>query len=128
LILPDEMRLVSGDALGEHGDRGVSRSVHNDLLSGPQPMPRLALLQYPEGGIKYPIWFPNSAFFKQSVEREHPGDDPTATAITSMSRRRHKREGDTSSDVAVLVVLAGAECEYQLGATQKHPPTFRDPR
>ena len=45
LILPDGMLVVSGDALGEHGDRGVSRSVHNDLLSGPQSMPRITLLQ-----------------------------------------------------------------------------------
>jgi hypothetical protein len=32
-ILSDEMRVVLGDALGEHGNRGVSHSVHNDLLS-----------------------------------------------------------------------------------------------
>ena len=39
-----------------------------------------------------------------------------------------EKEGYTSSDVVIFVVLAGAECEYQLGAAQKHPPAFRDPR
>ena len=29
------MRVILSDALGEHGNRGVSHSVHNDLLRGP---------------------------------------------------------------------------------------------
>jgi hypothetical protein len=45
LILPDGMLVVSGYALGEYGDRGVSRSVHNDLLSGLQSIPGITLLQ-----------------------------------------------------------------------------------
>ena len=40
-----------------------------------------------------------------------------------------QKEGYTSSnDVAIFVVLAGAECEYQLGTAAKHPPAFREPR
>ena len=40
-----------------------------------------------------------------------------------------QKEGYTSpNDVAIFVVLAGAECEYQLGPAPKHPPAFRDPR
>jgi hypothetical protein len=40
-------------------------------------------------------------------------------------QREAQKEGITSSsDVALFVVLAGAECAYQLGYTPRHPPGF----
>ena len=38
-----------------------------------------------------------------------------------------KEEFTSSSDVALFVVLAGAECAYRLGYTPKHPPGFDAP-
>ena len=57
------------------------------------------------------------------------GDDPTAIRDYIVVTQEAQEEGYTSSnDVTIFVVLAGAECEYQLRAASKRPPAFRDPR
>jgi hypothetical protein len=62
------------------------------------------------------------------LSMQQSGDYPTAIRDYIVVTQEAEKEGYTSSDVAIFVVLAGAECEYQLGATPKHPPAFRDPR
>ena len=59
---------------------------------------------------------------------QQSGDDPTAIRDYIDVTQEAQKEGYTYSDVAIFVVIAGAECEYRLGATPKHPPAFRDPR
>jgi hypothetical protein len=63
------------------------------------------------------------------LSMQQSGDDPTAIRDYIDVTQEAQKEGYTSpNDVAIFVVLAGAECEYQLEAAPKHPPTFRDPR
>ena len=62
------------------------------------------------------------------LSMQENGDALTAIRDYIVVTQEAEKEGYTSSDVAISVVLAGAECEYQLGATPKHPLAFRDPR
>jgi hypothetical protein len=63
------------------------------------------------------------------LSMQQNGDAPTAIRDYIDVTQEAQKEGYTSSnDVAIFVVLAGAECEYQLGAVPKLPPAFRDPR
>jgi hypothetical protein len=63
------------------------------------------------------------------LSMQENGDDPTAIRDYIVVTQEAQKEGYTSSnDVTIFVVLAGAECEYQLGAASKRPPAFRDPR
>jgi hypothetical protein len=62
------------------------------------------------------------------LSMQENGDHPTAIRDYIDVTQEAQKEGYTSSDVAIFVVLAGAECEYQLGATPKHPPAFSEPR
>ena len=63
------------------------------------------------------------------LSMQENGVDPTAIRDYIDVTQEAQKEGYTSSnDVAIFVVLAGAECEYQLGAAPKLPPAFRDPR
>lgn len=59
---------------------------------------------------------------------QQSGDDPTAIQDYINVIQEAQKEGYTSlDDVATYVVIAGAQCEYQLGATPKHPPGFDNP-
>jgi hypothetical protein len=57
------------------------------------------------------------------LSMQENGDDPTAIRDYIVVGRY-----TSSNNVTIFVVLAGAECEYQLGAASKRPPAFRDPR
>jgi hypothetical protein len=60
---------------------------------------------------------------------QQSGDYPTAIRDYIEVTQEALKEGYTSfNDVAIFVVLAGAECEYQLGATAKHPTALPYPR
>ena len=62
------------------------------------------------------------------LSMQRSGDYPTAIRDYIVVTQEAEKEGYASSDVATFVILAGAECEYQLEATPKHPPAYRDPR
>ena len=65
----------------------------------------------------------------QLLSMQQSGDYPTAIRDYIEVTEEAVKEGYTSfKDAATFVVLAGAECEYQLGATPKHPPAKLDPR
>jgi hypothetical protein len=63
------------------------------------------------------------------LSMQQSGDDPTAIRDYIEVSHEAQKEGYTSfHEVVTFVVLAGAECEYQLGCPPKHPPPFPDPR
>jgi hypothetical protein len=62
------------------------------------------------------------------LSMQQSGDAPTAIRDYIDVTQEAQKEGYTSSEGAIFVVLAGAECEYRLGATPKNPPVLRDPR
>jgi hypothetical protein len=65
---------------------------------------------------------------KKLLSMQQSGDDPTAIQDYINMIQEAQKEGYTSlDDVATFVVIAGAQCEYQLGATPKHPPGFDNP-
>jgi hypothetical protein len=65
----------------------------------------------------------------QLLLMQQRGDDPSAIRDYIDVTQEAQKEGFTSfHDVATFVVLAGAECEYQLGANPRHPSAFSDPR
>jgi hypothetical protein len=66
---------------------------------------------------------------RKLLSMQQSGDDPTAIRDYIEITQEALKEGYTSfNDVTIFVVLAGAECEYQLGATPKHPPALPDSR
>ncbi len=66
---------------------------------------------------------------RRLLSMEQSGDDPTAIRDYIEVTQEALKEGYTSfNDVTIFVVLAGAECEYQLGAASKHSPAFLDPQ
>lgn len=65
----------------------------------------------------------------QLLLMQQSGDYLTAIRDYIEVTQEALKEGYTSfNDVAIFVVLAGAECEYQLRATPKRPPAFHDAR
>jgi hypothetical protein len=63
------------------------------------------------------------------LSMQQSGDYPSAIRDYIEVTQEALKEGYTSfNDVSTFVVLAGAECEYQLGVTPQHPPTLFAPR